>query len=113
MTEISASQIRFLAAKKKHRRTVACSRLLIFVAFTLLWESAAALGLIDSFIFSSPSRIGRCFYQMVADRSLLAHIGITLFETIVSFLMVIVCALAVTILLWFSKKLSEDRKSVV
>lgn len=107
MTEISAAQSRFLTARKKHRRTVACSRLLIFITFGLLWEAAAALTLIDPFIFSSPSRIGLCFFQMMADRSLPLHIGITLFETIVSFVLVIVCSLAVTILLWFSRKLSE------
>lgn len=107
MTEISAAQIRFLTARKKHRRTVACSRLLIFITFGLLWEIAATFGFIDSFIFSSPSRIGICFLQMMADRTLPVHIGVTLFETIVSFLLVIVCALAFTILLWFSRKLSE------
>lgn len=107
MTEISAAQNRFLTARKKHRRTVTCSRLFIFITFALLWEAAAALGFIDSFIFSSPSRIGRCFFLMMADRSLPLHIGITLFETIVSFVLVIICSLAVTIVLWFSRKLSE------
>lgn len=107
MSEISIAQQKFLTAQRKHKRTVACSRLLIFVSFVLLWEGAAYFHLIDSFIFSSPSKVLVCFYQMLTENSLLAHIGITLFETIVSFVLVILCALAVTILLWFNRKLSE------
>lgn len=107
MSEISIAQQKFLTAQKNHKRAVACSRFLIFVSFILLWEGASYFHLIDSFIFSSPSKVLFCFYQMLIDKSLLAHIGITLFETIVSFVLVILCALAVTILLWFNRKLSE------
>lgn len=48
-----------------------------------------------------------CAYQMALDQSLYAHIGITLFETIASFLLVIVATLAVTIFLWLNRQLSE------
>lgn len=67
----------------------------------------SAAGIIDSFIFSSPSKIVRCFCSMVKDKSIFHHIGITLYETIVSFLLVIIVSLLTAILLWFSKKLSE------
>ena len=43
----------------------------------------------------------------MTEQTLLKHIGITLFETIVSFTLVIITALAITILLWFNRKLSE------
>lgn len=107
MSEISIAQQKFLTERKRHRRTVLCSRFLIFILFIGLWEGAAAFGLIDSFIFSSPSKVLLCFYQMLVDKSLLSHIGITLLETVVSFFLVIACALAITILLWFNQKLSE------
>lgn len=41
------------------------------------------------------------------DGSLLQHIGITLYETFVSFILVIVFSILTAILLWYSKKLSE------
>lgn len=107
MSELSIAQKKYLTAQKKHKVTVRFGRILIFVTFLLVWEGAAFLGLIDSFIFSSPSRVVRCFVEMLLDRSLLVHIGITLFETVASFLLVIFCALAFTILLWFHRKLSE------
>ena len=107
MSELSIAQQKYLTAQKRHKRTVTCSRFLIFIIFAFLWEAAAYLGLIDSFIFSSPSKIMICFYKLLTEQTLLKHIGITLFETIVSFTLVIITALAITILLWFNRKLSE------
>ncbi len=107
MSDISIAQQKYLSEKKRHHRTVICSRFLIFTLFLGLWEGSTALGFLDSFIFSSPSKVLLCFYQMLMDKSLLNHIGITLLETIVSFFLVILCALLITILLWFNQKLSE------
>lgn len=44
---------------------------------------------------------------MILDHTLFAHIGITLFETIASFGLVLFFALAITIILWLNKRLSE------
>ena len=107
MSEISLAQQKYLLTQKKHRRTVTVSRLCIFFLFLGLWEGAARLEWIDSFFFSSPSRVFLCAYQMALDQSLYAHIGITLFETIASFLLVIVATLAVTIILWLQTDLRD------
>lgn len=107
MSEISLAQQKFLLTQKKHRRAVTVSRLCIFLFFLGLWETAAQLNLIDSFFFSSPSRVLFCAYAMALDQSLFVHIGITLFETIASFTLVTVSALIITIILWFNKRLSE------
>lgn len=107
MSELSIAQKKYLITQKKHKRTVTYGRFFIFISFITLWEGAAYFKLIDSFIFSSPSKVILCFYEMLLDNSLLVHIGITLFETVVSFILVIFAALAITILLWFSRKLSE------
>lgn len=107
MSEISLAQQNFLHTQKKHKRTVTVSRLCIFILFLAVWEGAARLKLIDSFIFSSPSKALRCAYGMILDHTLFAHIGITLFETIASFGLVLFFALAITIILWLNKRLSE------
>ena len=107
MSEISLAQQNFLLSQKKHKRTVTVSRLCIFILFLAIWEGAARLGLIDSFIFSSPSKVLLCAYGMCMDRSLFAHIGITLFETIASFGLVTLLALIITIILWLNKQVSE------
>lgn len=107
MSELSLSQQSFLRKKKQHRYVVQTARFLILTLFLILWEFAAFTGLIDSFIFSSPSKILSCFLSMVRDKSIFLHISVTLYETLVSFALVIVCSLLITILLWFSQKLSE------
>ena len=65
MTDISLAQQNFLSAQKKHKRSVTISRLCVFLLFLGLWEVTSQTGLIDSFIFSSPSKIFRCAYGMV------------------------------------------------
>lgn len=107
MSNVSQNQLAFLKSQRKHRLIVNYSRVFVFVAFLLIWELTARFGIIDSFIFSSPSKIVLCFWGMVLDKSIFLHIGITLYETIVSFLLVTVLSLVFATLLWFSKKLLE------
>lgn len=107
MTEISIAQQNFLSAQKKHKRIVAVSQICIFVCFFTLWEVTARLNIIDSFIFSSPSKIFRCAYNMIWESSLFKHIAITLVETLASFFLVILSTLIITIMLWFNKRVSE------
>ena len=107
MSEVSLAQQNFLLTQKKHKRTVTVSRLCIFILFLAVWEGAARLDLIDSFIFSSPSKIALCFFDMVLDKSIFLHLGVTLYETILSFLLVIAISILMAVALWFSSKLSE------
>ena len=88
MSELSNRQKRYLLLQKRHHLIVNLSRLLILILFLGLWEITSRLGMIDSFVFSSPAKIVRCFWSMVLDRSIFLHLGITLYETILSFLFV-------------------------
>lgn len=107
MAKLSAGQTRYLNELKRHRLTVRISQILILVCLLLLWEICADTGVIDSFIFSSPSKIALCFWSMVLEGSIFLHLGITLYETIISFLLVTVCSILIAVLLWCSRKLSE------
>ena len=107
MNEISKGQQLYLKSHRKHKRIVRISRILILFSFLFLWEFTANTGLIDSFIFSSPSKIALCFCHMASDQSIFSHIGITLYETIISFLLVTLFSVLTAVILWFSIKLSE------
>ena len=107
MNKPSTAQLQYLRLKKRHHNIVIFSRITLLLLFLLIWEITSQTGIIDSFIFSSPSKITRCFFSMVKDRSIFFHIGITLYETIVSFVLVLFFSLITAILLWFSRKLSE------
>lgn len=107
MNELSQGQLHFLNQRRRHKRIVRVSRIAILLSFLFMWEFTANVGIIDSFIFSSPSRIALCFWEMILDRSIFLHVGVTLYETILSFILVIILSMFIAILLWFSERLSE------
>lgn len=100
-------QEEFVRNHRKHHHQVTSYRFLIFAFFLVIWEVSADLGWIDSFFFSSPSRVVGCFIDLWEKNNLLMHIGITLWETVLSFLLVFLISLIVSTLLWYSTKLSE------
>lgn len=100
-------QEQFVQKHRMHHRQIASCRILIFLFFLVLWEVSADLGWIDSFFFSSPSRILRQITALIRSHSLFLHVGITLFETILSFFLVFLISLLSATLLWYSTKLSE------
>ena len=107
MPEPSAAQRRFLKKRQQKMRTVTLVRILIFLAFLLIWEASARLNLIDAFIFSSPTRVAEAFLSMAADGSIFRHIGITLLETLISFFLVFAVSILISVLLWMSRSLSR------
>lgn len=107
MNEPSATQKNFIKIHNRNIWIVRCARVLLLVGFLILWEITSTLGIIDSFIFSSPSKVALCFLSMVSDKSIFLHIGVTLYETLVSFLLVTLISLLCATLLWFSKRASE------
>ncbi len=106
-TQLSTAQTAYLQAHKFHKIRIQFYRISILVLFLAMWEISTRFGWIDDFIFSSPSKLITCFYHMTLENDLFCHIGITLFETLISFFLVILFALIVTILLWYSKSLTE------
>lgn len=85
MNNPSSAQLMYLRQCRRHQLKIKIFRVLILVVFLLQWELCARYGKIDPFIFSSPTRLIICFYQMITSQKLLYHIGITLFETLSSF----------------------------
>ncbi|HKM34359.1 MAG TPA: ABC transporter permease [Lachnospiraceae bacterium] len=101
------TQEKFVRDHKRYHYKISSFRFFIFVAFIILWELAADLNLIDTFFFSSPSNVIMCFVNLIINKSLLMHIGITLFETLLSFILVFILGMGTATLLWYSTSLSE------
>lgn len=104
---ISAAQAAYLKSCQIRKRKIQLYRIGILALFLGMWELSARMGWIDDFIFSSPAKLLSCFYHMTKENNLFYHIGITLFETLVSFALVMAVSLFVTILLWYSKTLTD------
>ena len=103
----SLAQQEFIEKEKLHRRNVQIWRSMLLVLLLALWELCARLGIINDFIFSSPSRVTICFWKMLVDKSIFLHTGITIMETLISFLLVITLGLMISVLLWASHSASE------
>lgn len=100
-------QEQFLQNHRQKKQQISSCRFLILVFFLVIWEICSGTGIIDSFFFSSPSRVVGCFVTLWKEQSLLMHIGITLFETLVSFLLVFLISIVAATALWYSEKLSK------
>lgn len=107
MAEPSLAQQSFLENRKRRLRAITFARIFIFLLFLIIWEASARLHLIDAFIFSSPSRVYRMFVSMLSDHSIFLHMGITLAETLISFLLVFLFSLLTAVLLWLFHSLSK------
>lgn len=105
--QVTLSQQLYVRKHRRHHHIVTLLRFLILVLFLGIWEFAGKTGLIDTFFFSSPSLIISYFIEMLLDGSFFTHTGITLLETLLSFLLITFISMAAATLLWYSKTLSE------
>lgn len=104
---LSPAQATFMKQQKRNKRLILLCQIFLLLFFLSIWELAVNFHWIDGFIFSSPSRIFRTFSRMCLDGSFFLHLGTTLGEVFISFLLIIVIGYAVAILLWFFPKLSK------
>lgn len=105
--EISMAQAAYLEGCKKEKRMVRFWQWIIMVLFLGLWEIGARTGVINAFVFSSPSGVIETIITMSKDGSLWYHTGITLAETFISFLLIFVLGIGIAMLLWWNTRLSK------
>lgn len=103
----SKEHIEYLDRIKRRERFISASRWALLAIFIGLWELAAYCGWIDPFITSSPSRLAVTIGNLYGDGKLFLHIGVTLLETVVGFLLGTLMGTAVAVLLWWSPGLAR------
>ncbi|WP_279222266.1 ABC transporter permease [Anaerophilus nitritogenes] len=105
--EFSKEHLDFLCAHQKKKKAILITQISLIVVFFLLWEIAARLELIDTFLTSYPSQMWNLFLKLLKDGSLMKHIGISTFETVIGFLLGTILGTIVAILLWWSDFISK------
>ncbi|GAA0179162.1 ABC transporter permease [Clostridium sediminicola] len=100
--KISEEHKVFLKKVKKRKRMITITRLVILIAFFMIWEIAGNLRWIDPFLTSTPSRMVKSLLQIYGEGTLFKHIGITCFETILGFISGTILGTLIAILLWWS-----------
>ncbi len=103
----SPTQAAYIKKYKQQKISIKLWQLIILLFFLTIWEVSVNANWIDGFIFSSPSRICKTFYNMCVDGSFFLHLGTTLAEVFVSFTLIVVIGYLVAVLLWFFPTLSK------
>ena len=104
---VSPAQCRYLEQERRIRRQIFICRILFLVLFLFSWEISARIGILNDFIFSSPSRVLSCFLSMAADRTIFYHTGVTVLETLLSFFLVTWIGIFGAVALWSSRRLAK------
>ena len=98
---MSNEQKNYLKKIKKNKIIILITQILITLLFIISWELLSKFNLINSFIFSSPSKIIRCIYNLALNNNLFNHIYITSKEIIISFILGSLIGFLVAIIFYF------------
>ena len=97
----------YLKKQKIRKLVVRITQIGILILFFGLWELSAYLEWADPFVTSSPSRVIKSIASLYTSGDLFVHIGATLWETVVSFLLSTVLGTAIAVALWWNRFLCE------
>ena len=92
----------FLRSQKRKKILVHVTQVAVLILMLGLWELAARLEWIDSFIMSSPSRIWNTLTELVANGTLFKHMGVSLLETLAGFAIGTALGYIVAVVLWWN-----------
>lgn len=98
---MSVEQKNYLKKIKRNKLLIKLCQFLILAIFIISWEYLSAHNIINSFIFSSPSRIIKCIYDLYQNNNLLNHIYITLKEIFISFSLGTLIGFALAVIFYF------------
>ncbi len=94
----------YLAKRRNDKITTVLLQVGLLAFLIGLWELAARLGWIDSFITSCPSRIVKTLGE-ISPKELFTHIGYTLLECVIGFTAASAAGVLIAIALWRFAKL--------
>ena len=100
----------FLSYKKKNvwNKVLIISIQIALLGFIIaLWEILAKTGVINVFITSSPSRIWATIKDLFASKTLFTHIGVTLYEATLGFLIATFAGTIIAIILWWNETIRK------
>lgn len=97
----SKEHLQYLRRIKRKNASIAAGRIAVVIIFFGMWELLTAVGALDSFITSSPSRMAVTLAELFRTGNLMKHIGITLAETIVGFVAATGIGILAAIALWW------------
>ena len=104
---ISSEHKEFIKKVKSRKKAILISQISILIISMFLWELAARLGWIDTFLTSYPSGIWKLFLKYFENGAIFEHIGISVMETVIGFIAGTILGILIAILLWWSDFISK------
>ena len=92
----------YLKKRKKKKFLIHTCQITIILIFIIIWQLLADFHLINTFITSSPKDIVTTIINLHNTNNLYNHIGITMYETVVSFSLGILIGLVIATILWWN-----------
>lgn len=107
MYTYSEEHKKFLSKIKKERIIVTSFQIAIVLIFLIIWEALARLGLINTFLSSSPTKVLNTTINLFKTGDLFSHIWVTVWEVLLSFFIATVIGFITAIVLWSNKIISK------
>ena len=98
---------KYLKKIKLTKILIHLTQLLILIFLIILWQTLANHNLINTFITSSPKQILKTIIDLYQNNNLFNHILITIYETIISFLLGTILGIFIATILWYNKFIAK------
>ena len=100
----SHEHLLYLKQIKKESTIVLLLRIFLLIGLLSIWEILARLNIIDTFITSSPSKMAVTLVKLFSENNLIHHASVTLYETILGFLIAVILGYSIALYLWWSDR---------
>ncbi len=97
----------YLNAIKREKKIILFWRIILIFIFLLLWEFGARYEIINTFLFSSPTRIVKTIILLFKNGELINNISITIVEVLISFIFATVIGIFIATIMWFKKRFAK------
>ena len=102
---MSKEQREFIRKYRLNKLFVLGIQVMIVIVFFSTWQHLSSNNIINSFIFSSPTKVINTIYELYLGGELFHHIWVTVYETIIAFVIGLVLSIGISILLYLSNRL--------
>ena len=97
----------YMKKKKRDAILVLICQILILLLFLFVWEIFSKYEIIDSFLFSRPSKIIKLLGNYFANQSIYKHIGISVYETLLGLIIGTSVGIIIAIILWWNRFIAK------
>ena len=97
----------YLKKIKRKKIIITICQMLIISLFIIIWELLAKTNLINTFLSSSPTEVIKTTINLFKTNNLFNHIWVTLYETLISFLIASIFGFIIASILWWNEILAK------